>query len=83
MRAHDLDVQWILETHAHADHLSAGHWLKAQWPRARQAIGAGIGEVQRTFAPIFHLDAGFATDGSQFDHLFELIARRRGSGATA
>ena len=70
VHAHDLDVQWILETHAHADHLSAGHWLKARWPRARQGIGAGIGDVQRAFAPIFNLGDAFPVDGSQFDHLF-------------
>src|SRR5690606_40886113 len=40
--AHRLDVQWILETHAHADHLSAGHWLKSRLPGATLAIGSGI-----------------------------------------
>ena len=70
VRTHGLDVQWILETHAHADHLSAAQWLKAQWPRARLGIGAGIRDVQRTFAPVFNLGEAFATDGSQFDHLF-------------
>ncbi|MFS8062983.1 MAG: MBL fold metallo-hydrolase [Luteimonas sp.] len=70
VRAHDLDVRWILETHAHADHLSAGHWLRAQWPNARQGIGAGIGDVQRAFAPVFNLGDAFPVDGSQFDHLF-------------
>jgi glyoxylase-like metal-dependent hydrolase (beta-lactamase superfamily II) len=70
VRAHDLDVQWILETHAHADHLSAGRWLKTQWPRARHGIGAGIRDVQRAFAPIFNLGDAFPVDGSQFDHLF-------------
>ena len=65
-----LDVRWILETHAHADHLSAGHWLKARLPAARLAIGEGIRTVQQTFRPIFNLGAGFPVDGSQFDHLF-------------
>ena len=69
-RAHGLDVRWILETHAHADHLSAGHWLKTAFPAARLAIGEGICTVQATFRPIFDLGADFATDGSQFDHLF-------------
>lgn len=68
--AQGLDLAWILETHAHADHLSAGRWLKAQRPRAQLAIGQGIREVQRTFKPVFNLDDRFATDGSQFDHLF-------------
>ena len=66
-----LDVRWILETHAHADHLSAGHWLKAQWPAATLAIGAGIRSVQRTFAALFNLGAQLPADGSQFDRLFD------------
>ena len=68
---HGLDVQWILETHAHADHLSAGDWLRRQLPGARLAIGDGIRTVQREFAPIFNLGADFAVDGSQFDHLWQ------------
>ena len=62
-------VRWILETHAHADHLSAAPWLKLRLD-ARVGIGAGIVMVQGTFKPIFNLEPGFATDGSQFDHLF-------------
>lgn len=65
-----LRVRWLLETHAHADHLSAGHWLKQRCPGATLAIGSGIREVQRTFAGIYNLGAAFPTDGSQFDHLF-------------
>ena len=68
--AHGLDVQWILETHAHADHLSAGHWLKARWPAARLAIGEGIRSVQQVFRSVFNLDERVPADGSQFDHLF-------------
>ena len=67
---HALDVQWILETHAHADHLSAGHWLKEQLPHAKLAIGEGIRTVQKTFRRIFNLGEHFPVDGSQFDHLF-------------
>ena len=69
-RTHDLDVQWLLETHAHADHLSAVDWLKStHFPRARIGIGEGIRAVQATFGPLFDLP-GFAADGSQFDRLF-------------
>ena len=70
VRAHALDVRWILETHAHADHISAGHWLKSQLPQATLAIGEGIRTVQAAFGPIFNLGDGFPVDGSQFDHLF-------------
>ncbi|MFO1496561.1 MAG: MBL fold metallo-hydrolase [Lysobacterales bacterium] len=70
VQAQGLTLQWILETHAHADHLSAGRWLRSQCPQARLAIGAGICGVQRTFQSVFHLDDSFRADGSQFDHLF-------------
>ncbi|TNJ33774.1 MBL fold metallo-hydrolase [Arenimonas terrae] len=69
VRGQGLRVEWILETHAHADHLSAAPWLQRQ-VGGRIAIGAGIREVQATFKPIFNLEQEFATDGSQFDHLF-------------
>ncbi len=68
---HGLEVQWLLETHAHADHLSAGHWLKSTYyPDAALAIGAGIVQVQATFARLFGFGPEFRVDGSQFDHLF-------------
>ena len=67
---HSYDVRWLLETHAHADHLSASHWLKQKLPEATLAIGAGICEVQETFASKLDPDGALDTDGSQFDRLF-------------
>lgn len=65
-----LSVEWILETHAHADHLSAARWLRDPLG-GRIAIGASIRAVQSVFSRVFNLGQGFATDGSQFDHLFK------------
>ena len=65
-----LSVDWVLETHAHADHLSAGAWL-AERTGARLGAGAGIVEVQRTFKRLLELDDDFAADGSAFDRLFQ------------
>jgi len=62
-------VEWILETHAHADHISAAPFIKKNLG-GRIAIGSGITQVQKTFKPIFNLDDDFSVDGSQFDHLF-------------
>ncbi|ABC30883.1 Zn-dependent Hydrolase, including glyoxylases [Hahella chejuensis KCTC 2396] len=64
-----LQVEWILETHAHADHLSAAQWLKRELG-GKVAIGEHIREVQSAFGRIFDLGTEFAVDGSQFDHLF-------------
>lgn len=69
VREHRLELQWILETHAHADHLSGAAMLRDTLG-GRIAIGRQIGTVQRTFKEIFNLEAGLAVDGSQFDHLF-------------
>lgn len=69
VRANGLRVQWILETHAHADHLTAAPYLKAELG-GRIAIGSHITTVQRVFKGVFNLEPGFAVDGSQFDHLF-------------
>ncbi|MHB0763818.1 MBL fold metallo-hydrolase [Stutzerimonas sp. NM35] len=66
---HDLKVQWILETHVHADHLSAAPWLKARLG-GTLAIGDHITQVQKVFGPLFNAGDGFVTDGSQFDQLF-------------
>jgi glyoxylase-like metal-dependent hydrolase (beta-lactamase superfamily II) len=67
-RAADLTIDWILETHAHADHLSAAPYLKAQ-TGAKIGIGEHIRDVQRVFRPIFHAD-DVTGDGRQFDRLF-------------
>ncbi len=64
-----LQVAWILETHAHADHLSAAAQVRAQ-VGGRIGIGAHIREVQALFKDFFHLGADFPTDGRPFDHLF-------------
>ncbi len=69
VRARRLTVAWILETHAHADHLTAAPYLK-QRLGGRIAIGDRIGVVQNVFRRIFNLEPGFRCDGSQFDHLF-------------
>jgi glyoxylase-like metal-dependent hydrolase (beta-lactamase superfamily II) len=75
VREQRLQIEWILETHAHADHLTSADWLKHQLgaeseTAARIGIGAGITAVQRHFRDVFGLGADFATDGSQFDCLF-------------
>jgi glyoxylase-like metal-dependent hydrolase (beta-lactamase superfamily II) len=69
VKANDLKVEWILETHAHADHLTAAPYLK-QHLGGKTAIGDHIGGVQKVFKAIFNMEAGFKHDGSQFDHLF-------------
>jgi len=63
------EVQWILETHVHADHLSAAPYLKARLG-GRLGIGERITVVQRVFAALFNEGDDFARDGRQFDHLF-------------
>jgi len=62
-------VQWLLETHAHADHLSAAPYLRRELG-GRIAIGQSISKVQGVFKGLFNLEPEFAVDGSQFDHLF-------------
>jgi len=68
VRQHELRVHWVLETHAHADHLSASQVLKKRL-EARIAIGARIVEVQQIFRDVFDLGKAFPTDGRQFDRL--------------
>ncbi len=67
---HELNVHWVLDTHAHADHLSGMDELKRRLG-ARTAIGEPITEVQKYFKDAFNLEKGFPTDGSQFDHLIK------------
>jgi glyoxylase-like metal-dependent hydrolase (beta-lactamase superfamily II) len=67
---HDLRVDWILETHVHADHLSGAHYLRCK-TGARIAIGTQVCAVQATFKKAYDLDRQFIPDGSQFDRLFE------------
>ncbi|HBH28176.1 MAG: MBL fold metallo-hydrolase [Desulfofustis sp. PB-SRB1] len=64
-----LNPHLILETHAHADHLSGAQLLKKAYPQAKLGIGEHITIVQETFKPVFGLPDGFKTDGSQFDLL--------------
>jgi glyoxylase-like metal-dependent hydrolase (beta-lactamase superfamily II) len=68
VRERSLTNEWILETHAHADHLSAAPWLQAAIG-GRIAIGAGIRDVQRAFRSILNLEAEFPVNGRQFDRL--------------
>lgn len=68
VREHGLKVHYILETHAHADHLSGSQLLRREL-NAKIAIGERIKEVQETFKQIFDLPQDFPTDGSQFDRL--------------
>ncbi|PKA72904.1 glyoxylase-like metal-dependent hydrolase (beta-lactamase superfamily II) [Pseudomonas baetica] len=69
VRAHHLQVQWLLETHAHADHLSAAPYLRRELG-GKIAIGESISKVQNVFKALFNLEPEFCVDGSQFDHLF-------------
>ena len=70
VRSENLTVDWLLETHVHADHLSAAPWIQEQ-VGGRLAIGSHIRQVQDTFGKVFNAGTEFARDGSQFDHLFE------------
>jgi glyoxylase-like metal-dependent hydrolase (beta-lactamase superfamily II) len=68
VRGQGLTNDWILETHAHADHLSAAQWLQSAIG-GKIAIGQGIREVQRAFRDILNLEPAFPVDGRQFDRL--------------
>ena len=70
IREHDLKLEWIFETHVHADHLSAAPYLQAELG-GKIAIGAQITDVQDTFGKVFNAGTDFERDGSQFDRLLE------------
>ena len=70
IRSHDLSLEWIIETHVHADHLSAAPYIQDQLG-GKVGIGAGIVAIQETFGKIFNEGTAFQRDGSQFDALFE------------
>jgi glyoxylase-like metal-dependent hydrolase (beta-lactamase superfamily II) len=69
VRANELTVEWILETHVHADHLSAARYLKSQFVCAQTAIGAQVVAVQAHFSKVFNVPC--EVDGRQFDRLLE------------
>ena len=65
----NLKLKWLIETHAHADHISAAPYLQEKLG-GKLAIGAEIIRVQEVFGKLFNAGSGFERDGSQFDHLF-------------
>ena len=69
VRANDLTIVWLIETHAHADHISAAPYLQDALG-GRLAIGTEIVRVQEVFGKLFNTGSDFQRDGSQFDHLF-------------
>jgi len=69
VRDNNLSIDWVLETHVHADHLSAAPYLREKLG-GKIAIGKNVAAVQETFQGVFNIE-DLATDGSQFDHLFE------------
>lgn len=70
LRNAKLTLDWILETHAHADHVSAAQHIKKELG-GKIAIGADIRHVQASFAKLFNIETQVIADGRQFDHLFE------------
>lgn len=69
LQQHQLQLEWILETHAHADHLSAAWYLRSK-AGGKIGIGAHITRVQQVFKKLYNLGPEFVADGQQFDHLF-------------
>ncbi|TGG93337.1 MBL fold metallo-hydrolase [Natronospirillum operosum] len=71
IRAHDLKLHYVLETHAHADHLSSSQLFRDDFPGVKVAISERIRGVQQVFKGVYNLDDTFVTDGRQFDYLIE------------
>jgi len=69
VQKNDLKVQWLLETHVHADHISAAPYLRKQLG-GKIGIGSSIQKVQNVFKTVFNLDSDFSANGEQFDYLF-------------
>ena len=69
--AESLQPRYVIETHAHADHLSGSQMLKKRYPDLQVAIGKNIIEVQTVFKEVFNLPKNFPTDARQFDYLME------------
>lgn len=69
LAANDVRLHYVLETHAHADHLSGSQAIKARYPEAQLAVGERITVVQEVFKGVFDLPEDFPTDGRQFDRL--------------
>jgi glyoxylase-like metal-dependent hydrolase (beta-lactamase superfamily II) len=70
VKAQGLELEWVIDTHVHADHLSAAPYVQSVLG-GKLAIGEHIRDVQETFGKIFNAGASFQRDGSQFDHLFK------------
>lgn len=70
VKAQGLEVEWVIDTHVHADHLSAAPYVQSVLG-GKLAIGEHIREVQKTFGKVFNAGSEFQRDGSQFDHLFK------------
>lgn len=70
VKAEGLTVEWIIDTHVHADHLTAAPYVREKLG-GKTAIGEHVATVQRVFGEIFNEGQSFHTDGSQFDHLFK------------
>jgi glyoxylase-like metal-dependent hydrolase (beta-lactamase superfamily II) len=69
VRGHDLNLRYVLETHAHADHLSGSSIVQDAFPEAKLGVGERITKVQDVFKKVFDLPEDFPTDGRQFDVL--------------